>query len=130
MKVLNVCGKNYEDELKGMIPVFVKITCMSVSGLSSQQRYDSLVSEMIGFLSSVSRQQWYKDVFDHGETLKNIVQHILIRNIRLRESDIELYEMSGDEWVTKDIEGSNFETRRRVATDLLSGLLEHYQEKI
>ncbi|CAG9566851.1 unnamed protein product [Danaus chrysippus] len=48
----------------------------------------------------------------------------------LRESDIELFEDNPEEYVWRDIEGSDVATRRRAACDLLRALATHYDDKM
>jgi exportin-2 (importin alpha re-exporter) len=47
--------------------------------------------------------------------LSQICENIVIPNIKLRESDEELFENDPEEFIRKDIEGSDLETRRRAA---------------
>ncbi|OWR48141.1 putative Exportin-2 [Danaus plexippus plexippus] len=46
------------------------------------------------------------------------------------ESDIELFEDNPEEYVRRDIEGSDVETRRRAACDLVRALATHYEDKM
>ncbi|CAG9566856.1 unnamed protein product [Danaus chrysippus] len=46
------------------------------------------------------------------------------------KSDIELFEDNPEEYVWRDIEGSDVATRRRAACDLLRALATHYDDKM
>ena len=50
--------------------------------------------------------------------------------MELRECDIELFEDNPDEFIRRDLEGSDVDTRRRAACDLVKGLSRHFEEKI
>ena len=41
---------------------------------------------------------------------------------QLRESDVELFEDNAEEYIRRDLEGSDVDTRRRAACDLVKGL--------
>ncbi|CAG9566861.1 unnamed protein product [Danaus chrysippus] len=49
---------------------------------------------------------------------------------KVPESDIELFEDNPEEYVWRDIEGSDVATRRRAACDLLRALATHYDDKM
>jgi hypothetical protein len=61
------------------------------------------------------------------KTLSSICQQVVVPNVLLRESDQELFEDNPEEYVRRDIEGSDHETRRRGATDLVNGLCRFFE---
>ena len=50
--------------------------------------------------------------------------------MEMREVDVELFEDNPDEFIRRDLEGSDMDTRRRAACDLVKGLSRHFEEKI
>lgn len=46
------------------------------------------------------------------------------------ESDIEVFEDNPEEYVSRDIEGSDVDTRRRAACDLVRTLALNYEDKM
>ena len=48
----------------------------------------------------------------------------------MRECDVELFEDNPEEFIRRDLEGSDVDTRRRAACDLVKGLSRHFEEKI
>ena len=46
----------------------------------------------------------------------------MVPNVRLREEDEELFQMNYVEFIRRDIDGSDLDTRRRNACDLLKGI--------
>lgn len=48
----------------------------------------------------------------------------------MTESDMELFEDNPEEYVRRDIEGSDVDTRRRAACDLVKTLAQRYEDKI
>lgn len=47
-----------------------------------------------------------------------------------READEELFEDNPEEYIRKDIEGSDIDTRRRSACDLVRGLCKFYEQLV
>ena len=50
--------------------------------------------------------------------------------MEMRECDVEQFEDNPDEYIRRDLEGSDVDTRRRAACDLVKGLSRHFEEKI
>jgi exportin-2 (importin alpha re-exporter) len=56
-----------------------------------------------------------------------VVEKVILPNVSLRESDIEQFEDEPIEYIRRDLEGSDADTRRRAATDFLRKLLEKFE---
>ena len=50
--------------------------------------------------------------------------------MRLREEDEKLFEMNYVEFIRRDIEGSDLDTRRRIACELLKGIATNYKQQV
>ena len=59
-----------------------------------------------------------------------VCEHIVIPNIRLREDMEEMFEMNWVEYVRRDTEGSDNDTRRRAATDLVKALTARFEAQV
>ena len=75
-------------------------------------------------------QQWNASLFSEPRILRDLVERIVLRNMKLRDSDVHMYEMNGEDWVLRDMEGSDLYTRRRGAVDLVRGLLANFEEQM
>ena len=53
-------------------------------------------------------------------------ENIVIPNIRIRADQEEMFEMNWVEYVRRDTEGSDSDTRRRAATELVRALTERF----
>ncbi|XP_030923166.1 exportin-2-like [Quercus lobata] len=62
--------------------------------------------------------------------IQQICQSIVVPNVRLREEDEELFEMNYVEFIRRDIEGSDLDTRRRIASELLKGIATNYKQQV
>ena len=65
-------------------------------------------------------------MFQDEATLRQIVQAIVVPNLQLRESDEELFEDNPEEYVQRDMEGSDSDTRRQCACDLVRALCKNF----
>lgn len=59
-----------------------------------------------------------------------MVEKIILPNMTLRSSDEELFEDDPIEFIRRDLEGSDSDTRRRAATDFLRQLLEQFDQSV
>lgn len=57
-------------------------------------------------------------------------EQIVIPNIRLRDDLEEMFEMNWVEYVRRDTEGGDTDTRRRAATDLVKALTTKFEVKV
>ena len=62
--------------------------------------------------------------------MTSIVESIVLPNLMLRESDEELFEDNAAEYIRRDAEGSDSDSRRKCACDLLSSLAKTFQQEV
>jgi exportin-2 (importin alpha re-exporter) len=77
----------------------------------------------------VNRPQ-YRNLFENEESLKSICEKIIIPNLFLRDIDIETFEDNPEEYIRKDIERSDVDTRRRAASDLVQALSQEFEKEV
>lgn len=58
------------------------------------------------------------------------MEGVILPNMTLRESDVELFEDEPTEFIRRDLEGLDSDTRRRAATDFLRQLLDKFEKKV
>ncbi|XP_041975508.1 exportin-2 [Aricia agestis] len=120
----------YEEEFAPYAPPFVTAVWQLLLSAGIQTKYDALVSNALTFLAKVAEKNSYKGLFEDPATLSGICEKVVIPNLQFRESDMEVFTDNPEEWVRRDIEGSDVDTRRRAACDLVRTLAVHYEEKI
>lgn len=59
-----------------------------------------------------------------------VCEHIVIPNIRLRDDMEEIFDMNWVEYIRRDTEGSDNDTRRRAATDLVKALTARFEAQV
>lgn len=85
-------------------------------------KHDTLVSTAIRYLVTVAQRPESRGLFQDASVLNLICERIIIPNFILRDIDEELFEDDPEEYVRRDIEGSDVDTRRRAACDLVQAL--------
>ncbi|KAK9704355.1 importin-alpha export receptor [Basidiobolus ranarum] len=119
----------YEEDFP-MLPKFVETVWSLLTVTSLEPKNDLLVSKAISVITTIAKLQRHRDLFLVGDTLKNMCEKIILPNMSLRTSDEELFEDDPIEYIRRDLEGSDNDTRRRAASDLVRGLLEQFESAI
>ncbi|CAH9089378.1 unnamed protein product [Cuscuta epithymum] len=119
-----------EEELfQGYLSGFVEAVWSLLVASSASSSREQLTVTAIKFLTIVSTSV-HHTLFARDDILENICQSIVIPNVMLRDEDEELFEMNYVEFIRRDMEGSDLDTRRRIACELLKGVATHYKEKV
>ncbi|KAI6659426.1 Exportin-2-like isoform X2 [Oopsacas minuta] len=58
------------------------------------------------------------------------VEQVILPNVQLRDTDEEQFEDNADEYIRRDLEGSDVDTRRHAACHLIKSLCKHFEEKV
>lgn len=122
---LSLFMERNEEEFAGFLETFVESVWKQLVDVGQGVGQDRLAMAAISFLTTVAKSVHYT-LFKGEEILKQVCQGVIIPNIRLREGDIELFEMNWVEYVRRDAEGSDSETRRRAASELVKALVEKF----
>ncbi|XP_067121155.1 exportin-2 [Centruroides vittatus] len=123
-------AQKYNEEFQKYLPEFVTAVWHLLTNTGKQVKYDLLVSNAIHFLSSVADRPHYKHLFEDPNILSSICEKVIIPNMEFRESDEALFEDNPEEYIRRDIEGSDVDTRRRAACDLVKSLSKFFEAKI
>lgn len=120
-------AQKYDEEFSPFLPGFVTAIWGLLVSTGQQVKYDLLVSNAIQFLASVAERPAYRSLFEDPGTLANICEKVIVPNIQLRATDEELFEDNPEEYIRRDIEGSDVDTRRRAACDLVQSLSKSFE---
>jgi len=85
------------------------------------QLQDNLAMSAIRFLTTVASGVHHA-LFKDENTLKQVCEKIVIPNLMMRDDDEEMFELNWVEYVRRDTEGSDSDTRRRAAAELVKSL--------
>uniref|UniRef100_A0A4W3IGC0 Exportin-2 n=1 Tax=Callorhinchus milii TaxID=7868 RepID=A0A4W3IGC0_CALMI len=99
----------------------------SLLTLDNKLLQTDLVSNAIQFLASVCERPHYKHLFEDQNTLTSICEKVIVPNMEFRAADEEAFEDNSEEYIRRDVEGSDIDTRRRAACDLVRGLCKYFE---
>lgn len=112
----------YQEEFSPFLLPCVKDVWELLVGIDQQEKNDQLVARGIRFLSSAASTHWPQSPFEDPNVLSGICEKVVFPNIILRDSDVEMFEDNPSEYVRRDIEGADQETRRRSSMDLVKAM--------
>lgn len=126
---INLYIEKEEEIFQRYLGEFVEAVWGLLVDSSNSSSRERLTVTAIKFLTTVSTSV-HHTLFAGDEILQQICQRIVIPNVMLRDEDEELFEMNYVEFIRRDMEGSDLDTRRRIACELLKGIALNYKEKV
>lgn len=129
-EALTLYVEKYLDAFGPHVGQFIQSSWNFLTTIGQETKYDILVSRALHFLTSVASMPEHAVAFQAEETLGQIIEKVILPNVSLRESDEELFEDEPIEFIRRDLEGSDSETRRRAATDFLRRLAEKFEQSV
>ncbi|POS76247.1 importin alpha re-exporter [Diaporthe helianthi] len=126
-EALTLFTTKYDEDFSGYCERFITSVWNLLSNLGPDKRYDLIVSRALQFLTAVASGSKHAQAFNDENTLGQIVEKVILPNVTLRESDIEMFEDEPIEFIRRDLEGSDTDSRRRAATDFLRKLFEKFE---
>jgi len=126
-EALQLYANKYDDDFGVYTEPFIHTVWNLLSSTGPEKKNDILVSKALQFLTAVASTPRHAQNFNNEETLSQIIEKVVLPNVALRESDIEMFEDEPIEFIRRDLEGSDTDSRRRAATDFLRKLLENFE---
>jgi exportin-2 (importin alpha re-exporter) len=123
---LNLYANKDEEPFMEFLPQFTTLVWNLLMQTTDMPKHDTLATTSIRFLSSLIQKQMHRKLFENEETLRQIIVKIVIPNIMFRESDEERFEDDPREYILTEVEGSDNESRRRCAQDLLRAMCRQF----
>ncbi len=120
-------AQKYDEDFSTYLPQFVESIWNLLVTTDIKPKHDHLVSSSLEFLASVSERPTYKDLFANPDTLRSICEKVIIPNMQFREADEELFEDNPEEYLRRDLEGSDIGTRRHSACNLVRSLCRFFE---
>lgn len=126
IQLVSLYVTRYAEEFDRFVQTFITSVWQLVSSefISKQQKYDLLAVTALNFLSSIAQVHKYNVLFDSEQAISEIIEKIILPNISFREADKEAFEDEPILYVRADMEGTDFESRRKSSTDFLRELKE------
>jgi exportin-2 (importin alpha re-exporter) len=126
---LNLYANKYEEEFTPFLPQFTDLVWKLLLEIDDKPKYDHVATGGIKFLTAVASKQMNSHLFN-DQTLKMIIEQIIVKNITATENDEELFENNPSDYIRKDMEGSDQDTRRRSTIDLIRALMKFFNQQI
>ncbi|PHH78008.1 hypothetical protein CDD82_3265 [Ophiocordyceps australis] len=118
----------YDEDFCRYSEPFIESAWTLLSSIGPVTKYDTLVSKALQFLTAIASSSPHSVKFNNEQVLTQIVEKVILPNAALRDSDIEMLEDEPIEFIRRDLEGSDTDSRRRAATDFLRKLQEKFPE--
>jgi exportin-2 (importin alpha re-exporter) len=118
---VNLYIEKNEEEFARFLNTFVQDVWVLLTKTGLESTKDHLVTSGIKFLTAVANSV-HHSLFAGGDTLRQVCESIVIPNLTFTADDEELFETNHVEYVRRDIEGSDSDTRRRGACELVRAL--------
>jgi exportin-2 (importin alpha re-exporter) len=99
-----------------------------VSVSRCETKYDQLTTVAIKYLTTISSKQINASLFT-DQILQQIIEQIIVPNLMSTSNDEELFHENPSDYIRKDMEGSDQDTRRRSACDFIRSLLKNFRTK-
>lgn len=126
-EVLTLYTTKFDDDFSPFADKFTSAVWTLLSAVGPEKRYDLLVSKALNFLTAIASVPRHAQNFNDEAVMGQIVEKVILPNVSLRESDMEMFEDEPIEFIRRDLEGSDTDSRRRAATDFLRKLLENFE---
>lgn len=129
-EVLGLYAQKYDEDFDPHVGPFVEASWNLLTTIGTETKFDTLVSKALEFLTSVTHSQKNAQSFNNESIAAQVLEKVILPNVVLRDSDVELFEDEPIDFIRKDLEGSDSETRRRAATDFLKQLVLQFPQMI
>ncbi|KAJ2974221.1 hypothetical protein NUW58_g8727 [Xylaria curta] len=129
-EALELYVQKYDDDFGPYAQVFISKVWNLLSTTGPETKYDNLVSKALHFLTAIAGTTQHSAAFNDENVLNQVVEKVVLPNVALRESDIELFEDEPIEFIRRDLEGSDTDSRRRAATDFLRQLQGKFEQLV
>ncbi|CAM9656674.1 unnamed protein product, partial [Chrysoparadoxa australica] len=125
---ISLYATKYEEEFQPHLAGFTQAIWALIMKTGTEPKHDVLATTCIRFLSSLVSKRYHFELFNSEATLRQILEKIVLPNLQIRPSDEELFEDNATDYIQRDLEGSDSDTRRRVSCDLVKGMCAHHEE--
>merc|ERR1712000_160408 len=129
-ELLELYTMKFDEDFSKYCQPFITSAWDLLSNVGTETKYDTLISKALHFLTAVAGTKDHPQLFNDENVLNQIVEKVIIPNVGLRESDEEMFEDEPIEFIRRDLEGSDTDSRRRSATDFLRKLQEKFEAPV
>ncbi|KAK6057893.1 hypothetical protein COOONC_04549 [Cooperia oncophora] len=129
-EIFTLYAQRFEEEINPFMQNIIQAVWQLVVQTGNETRFDGMVCAALEFLSIICQKNHYESYFVGEGVLQTIAQDVCVKNLHLRQEDLEMFEDEPIEYMKKDIEGTDTCTRRRGAIDLVRALCRKFEERL
>ncbi|CAM1508372.1 Fc.00g052200.m01.CDS01 [Cosmosporella sp. VM-42] len=129
-EILELFTVKFDEDFSKYCQPFIEKAWNLLSSTGTETKYDIIVSKALHFLTAIASTTEHSGIFNSEDVLTQIVEKVILPNVALRETDLELFEDEPIEFIRRDLEGSDTDSRRRSATDFLRKLQERFETPV
>jgi exportin-2 (importin alpha re-exporter) len=118
-----------EDEFAPFLPSFARDVWSLLVGLPATPGADGLAMSATRFLTTVAKSV-HSTLFAAEGALAQVCGSVVLPSLRLRPEAEELFELNYVEYIRRDTEGGDADTRRRAATELVRALAARFPDAV
>ena len=126
---INLYIEKSEEEFAPYLQTFVQDVWTLLMATDQATNRDHLVTSGVKFLTAVASSVHHK-LFESPDTLRQICENIIIPNLQFRDDDEELFNDNYVEYIRRDLEGSDADTRRRGSCELVKALTAKFPQHV
>uniref|UniRef100_A0A158PAB9 Cse1 domain-containing protein n=1 Tax=Angiostrongylus cantonensis TaxID=6313 RepID=A0A158PAB9_ANGCA len=129
-EIFTLYAQRFEEEINPFMENVIQAVWQLVVQTGIDTRFDGMVCGALEFLSIICQKTHYENYFVGEGVLQTIAQDVCVKNLHMRQEDLEMFEDEPIEYLKRDIEGSDACTRRRGAIDLVRALCRKYEDRL
>jgi len=126
---INLYIEKNEEEFAPYLQTFVQDVWTLLMATDLAANRDHLVTSGVKFLTTVASSVHHK-LFESPDTLRQVCENIILPNLQFRDDDEELFSENHVEYIRRDLEGSDADTRRRGACELVKSLTAKFPQHV
>jgi len=126
---LRMFADKYNDEVTPYVSTFAQDAWNLLTRSNTSESKDPLVTSAMSFLTALAKGVHY-ELFNDASALQQICSQVVLPNMRFRSEDEQLLEMSPLDYMRRETEGSDSDTRRRMASELVNRLSERFPDTL
>ncbi|CAN0857952.1 CAS [Linum grandiflorum] len=119
--------KTVVDNFHSKLNMFPRAVWRLLCNLSQNASHDRLAVTAIKFLATSSTRV---PPVHFSCLIEGICRDVAFPNLRLRDEDAWLFDMDCTEYIKRDMEGRDLDSRRVIACELLKGIAENYRKQV
>jgi len=117
----------YEEDCQNHVGACAQAVWTMLQQCSTNVCHDALVAAGLHVLSCVVKKVHFQSLFTAEGVLANMIEKIIMPQLQVRRSDLELFECNPHDYMRMDLDAGNVGTRKRACLELLHSLMHLFE---